>query len=472
MLGSSLSWSFLEKVIVIGLQFVLEIIMARLLLPSDYGILGMIMVVVAFANVFVDGGVSSALIYYKDRNEKDYAIVFYFSLLMGTLSFIAIYFSASFISRYYEQDLTSYIRVIALCVLFNSFGILYRAKLSIIMNFKSQTIYSLVSIIISGLIGVYLAYIGKGVWSLIYQLVIYSFLYNLFLFLSDRNIPIFSINKEAFNRIFGFGLKIFISSVLHSVYFNAYPILLGKIYSAKVIGLYTKSNQITTYPAGLFTSTIQRVFYPYLVNFQDDKLKVFAVNERFIILYSILCFPIVIFLILFSHPIITFVFSEKWIEMVMPFRWLLLASAFFPIIIMNMNIFQIIGKVNLYLYTEIVVKVLGVIILLLTYKFGFIYVCIGVFFQVFLQFIISSVMTNKVLGISTFLQIFDVTKIILCNVLIFISLFFLQNYIKDYLILALLFVLNCTIYYFLIKKIFKEDVNLALNFIKSKITRT
>ncbi|GEM_PF-3053183 len=470
-LSSGLSWSFIEKAAIIGLQFLLEIVMARLLLPGDYGILGMIMVVVAFANVFVDGGISSALIHYKDRNESDYSVVFYFSILMGLVSVIIIYLCAPLISEYYNKDLTAYIRIISLCVLFNSFGILYRAKLSIIMNFKSQTIFSLISMIVSGMVGIYFASIGKGVWALIYQLVLYSFMYNSFLFLADRTIPKLSITRVAFNRIFGFGIKIFISSVLHSVYFNAYPILLGKFYSSKVVGLYTKSNQVTTYPAGLLSSTIQRVLFPYLVNFQDDKSKVYQVNQRLVLLYSILCFPIVLLAIIFANPIITIVFSDKWSEMVMPFRWLLLASAFFPIIIMNMNIFQIIGKVNLYLYTEIIVKVIGVLILLISYKYGFIYVCIGVFVQVFLQFIISSIITSKQLNTSTYLQIIDILKIIFCNGILFIILFLLNHYSDNVLILTTSIFLCGIIYYFVIKKIFKNDIDFALTFIYSKIAK-
>lgn len=468
-LSSSLSWSFIEKFVVIGLQFLLEIVMARLLLPSDYGILGMIMVVVAFANVLIDGGISSALIHYKDRTESDYSVVFYFSILMGLVSFFAIFFLAPLISNYYQAEVTNHIRVIALCVLCNSFGILYRAKLSIVMNFKSQTIFSLISIVISGIIGIYLASIGKGVWALIYQLVTYSVLYNLFLFLADRSVPSLSFTKQAYNRIFNFGIKIFLSSVLHAVYFNAFPILLGKFYSPKIVGLYTKSNQITTYPAGLFSTTIQRVLFPYLVDFQEDKRKVYSVNEKFVVLYSIFCFPIIIFAILFAQPIVTFVFSERWIEMVTPFRWLLLASAFFPIIIMNMNIFQIIGKVNMYLYTEIIVKALGIIILITVYKNGFLYVCIGVFVQVLLQFIISSIITNKILSIPIYLQIYDIFKIIFCNIILFLPLYLLQANVSNYLVLVGTAIFCLFIYYFTIKRIFRTEMEFVLNFLSSKI---
>lgn len=471
LLINGLKWSILEKFSVVFIQILLEVILARLLLPTDYGILGMIMIVVAFANVFVDGGISSALIHYKDRKEADYAVVFYSSICIGILSYLIIYFGAPYLSNYYNINVTLPVRIIGLSVLFNSFGIIYRAKLSINMDFKKQTLYSIISILVSGILAVYLAAENYGVWALVIQLVVYSMLLNFFLFLNDRFFPKPKFNKYALNRIFGFGSKIFIASILHSVYLNAFPLLLGRFYNASVVGLYTKSNQVTTFPAGLFTSTIQRVVFPYLVEFQHDKSKVYQFNLKFLKIYSLLAFPVIAWIIFYAQPIILFIFSVRWESMVMPFRFLLAACAFFPIIIMNMNVFQVIGKVNIYMYTEIITKVFGIIIVLSCYKFGFFYVCLGILLQFLLQFVITAIMTGWILQASTFQQLFRIGTIALLNSGIFLLAWVINQQFNGQI--QIIWVMLClTILYGIIVKIFfVKDLSVIITFIKSKFDR-
>ena len=471
LLFNGLKWSVLEKFSVVFIQILLEIILARLLLPNDYGILGMIMIVVAFANVFVDGGISSALIHYKDRTEADYAVVFYSSICIGILSYLIIYFGAPYLSNYYKIDVTLPVRIIGLSVLFNSFGIIYRAKLSINMDFKKQTIYSLISILFSGILAVYLATENYGVWALVIQLVVYSLLLNFFLFFNDRFFPKPKFNKYAFNRIFGFGSKIFVASILHSVYLNAFPLILGRFYNANVVGLYTKSNQVTTFPAGLFTSTIQRVLFPYLVEFQHDRSKVYQFNLKFLKIYSLLAFPIIVWIIFYAHPIIVFIFSERWEAMVMPFRFLLAACAFFPIIIMNMNIFQVIGKVNIYMFTEIITKVFGILIVISFYKFGFLYVCIGILLQFLLQFVITALMTSWILKAPIFEQLLEISKIAILSSGIFLSAWFAKHQFAGDIQIFILMLFHTILYGVIVKVFFRNDLSFILTFIKSKLGR-
>jgi len=466
-----LQWSFLEKFSVVGIQIILEIILARLLLPVDYGVLGMIMVVVAFANVFIDGGISSALIHYQDRDQFDYAVVFYSSVGIGIMSYILIYFCAPYLSEFYRTDLTLYIRVIALSVLFNSVGILYRAKLSIRMDFKKQTFFSLIAVVISGIVAIGLAFLDKGVWALIVQLIIYSTLLNMFLLLNDRTIPPFVFRRHSVERIFNFGSKIFFSSVLHALYVNAFPLLLGKFYNSKTVGLYTKSNQISTYPAGMFAATFQRVLFPYLVTFQNDTNKIFNFNLQFVKIFSLIAFPIVIWIFYYAHPIIIFLFSSSWEEMVMPFRFLLLSSALFPIIIMNMNIYQVTGKVNGYLFAEVASKCVGIVILLLLFKYGFFYVCLGIFIQFFLQFVYTSISSSLLLDAPLFKQFLEVLKPMFLNTCILLLTISSQEIFSNGFVSLITLLIGTFAYFFLVRIMYQNDYISVVNLIRSKITK-
>lgn len=454
----------------VAIQIILEIILARLLKPVDYGVLGMIMVVVAFANVFIDGGISSALIHYQDRNKYDYAVIFYSSLGIGLFSYALIYTGAPFLSKFYNNDLTFYIRIIALSIIFNSIGVLYRAKLSIRMDFKTQTLFSLISVVISGIAAVGLAYFDYGVWALIIQLIIYSVLINTFLVLSDRKIPPFVFKKHSVRRIFNFGSKIFVSSILHALYINAFPLLLGKFYNSKTVGLYTKSNQISTLPAGMFSATFQRVIYPYFVTFQNDKKRIFDLNLRFVKIYSLIVFPLVVWIFYFAHPIVVFLFSHEWEEMVMPFRFLLLSSALFPIIIMNMNIYQVTGKVNGYLFAELASKALGIIILISLYKYGFFYVCLGVFIQFFLQFIYTSISSSLLLEEPLFKQLIEILKPMILSSLILLFSIAVQIIFPENALGFITLVCSSLIYVLLLRMKYRSDYIAVINLVKSKIS--
>ncbi len=465
---SGLKWSFLERASVIILQLVLEVILARLLVPEDYGILGMIMVVVAFANVFIDGGFSNALIHYQDRKEADYAAVFYLSLLIGIVCYAILYFTAPAISNFYGKDLSLMIRVIGLSIVFNSFGVLYKARLSIDINFKKQTIFSGIAMLFSGIVGVFMAYTGYGVWSLIAQLLIFSFLSNFFLFFHFKMVPKVHFERVAMNRILGFGSKIFVSSVLQAVYFNAYPIVLGKMYSSSIVGLYTKANQLSIYPASIFSGVLHRVFYPYLAKIQSDKIQIYAHHLKFTRIYALIAFPIAATVIYFAKPIVLTLLSSSWLDIILPLQILLAASAFFPLIILNMNIFQVMGKSGLFLKTEIFTKILGIGILFTTFKMGFVAICIGIFIQIVLQFLVTSIISSKLLNSSILSPISASLKLAAVCAILYVLTFYLglsveAGFFHAVAALVLFAILYAGINFYISNSVYKEVFGIIKN---------
>ena len=414
---SGLKWSFLERAAVIVLQIALEILLARLLLPSDYGLLGMIAVVIAVSNVFVDGGFSNALIQFQDRTENDESVVFYLSLLIGVAGYGVLFFTAPALSNFFEQDLTLLLRILGIGIIFNAFGVLYRARMVISLNFKKQTLYSALSMAVSGIVALGMAYGGFGVWALVVQMLIYSFLFNFFLFNHFWTVPYWGLQRAALKRMLGFGSKIFVSSVIHAVYFNAYPILLGRLYSAPAVGLYTKANQLTVFPAGLFSSVLQRVLFPYLSAIQSDRAVVYGYHLKVVKWYSLIVFPLAALVISYAEPLILWLMSDRWRELVLPLQILLSAAVFFPIIILNMNIFQVLGKGGLFLRTEILTKVIGIAILFFTFRHGFIILCLGILLQTLIQFLITSVISSKILGSNSVGLFFTVLTILFFSLL-------------------------------------------------------
>ncbi|SFT33117.1 Membrane protein involved in the export of O-antigen and teichoic acid [Chryseobacterium formosense] len=455
-----LFWSSIEKVGIIAIQFILEIILARLLNPSDYGLLGMIAVIMGVAQTFVDGGFTTALLQKKDRTENDYSTVFIFTLFLGILSYCILLLSSSYISEFYNKDLNIFITVMGLSLLFNSLGSVFRVNYMINLNFKIQAKISLISILLSGIIGVFLAYHGYGVWALIIQTVSLSFFTNLFLIIVSNWFPKFNFSVESFNSLFGFGIKVFFSSIIQSIYINITSVILGKFYKPATLGYFTKANQLTIFPTSVFTGIIQRVLFPYLTEFQNDNKILYANSIKNIKFYCLFGFPIITILFIFSEDVILLILGSHWIGIVSVFKILLLSCAFYPMIIMNMNIIQIKGKMNLFLIIEITTKLIGLMILFFTYKLGLVYIAYGILLQFFLQFIISSFSSLKLMR-SGMTELFGYVFLmgLLCFMVYFISYLSNQFYIHEIARMVLCVFLCIIIIYAMGKNQFRQILN-------------
>lgn len=417
-----LIWSSIDKVGVFVAQMLLELIMARLLMPRDYGLIGMIAVFMSVAQVFVDGGFSSALIQKKDRNNKDYSTIFYVCTALGVFSYLLLLIFSPFISSFYHEDLNALIGILGLTLVFNSAGVVYRTKLTIDLNFKKQAVFSLLSICISGVIGVCLAYYGYGVWALVIQSVSLAFLNNLFLFLNNKWLPELKFSSESFKELSHYGFKLLISGFINSLYINANSLILGKFYSTKTVGYYTKAYQMTIFPVSFLTGVIQRVMFPYLVNFQNEEDRLFKINQQYVKLYLMFFCPIIILGLIFSKELILLLLTNRWIEILIPFKYLLASCLFFPIIVINMNLFQVKGKITQFLYIEIFTKVIGIMIVFLMYKKGINYICMGILIQFFIQFLITSTLSSKLLKKNIFEQIISIIPILLSSIVVYIGL--------------------------------------------------
>lgn len=451
-------WSAIDKFGIVVVQIILEIVMARLLLPADYGVMGVVAVFLAIGQVFTDGGFSNALIQKQNRTEIDFSTVFFCNIIVSVVIYGMLFFGAPFISQFYNLPvLTDIIRIIGLTIIINSLVIVHRTKLSISLNFKIQAKLSLLSVLFSGAIGLFLALNGYGVWSLVYQSLLLYILNAAFLIYSLRWMPLFVFSKKSFDTLFYFGSKILMASLVQAIYNNLYSVLIAKKFSTKELGLYSKGNQFTLFPISTLTTVMQRVAFPYLSSYQEDNEKLFSLNQKFTKLNLILIVPLFFGISALSEPIVKIVFSEAWVDLIPIIRILAIAYVFYPVIVNNMFLFQIKNQTKIYLRIEVVTKITGILILLGTIKYGIIIMSFGLLIQQFLQLIITSMYSNRLLEKQLFSQLKMIAPHILVSLLIFwITLFgitLVDNRFAQLLVgAALTGVLYFVYYYFFMKK--------------------
>lgn len=399
-------WSAVERFSVQGVNFVLGIIIARLLSPGDYGLVAMLAIFMALSQSFIDGGFGNALIQKKDRTDIDCSTVFYFNIALSVLIYLIIYISAPLIASFYNApQLILIARIIGLTLIINSFGIVQQAIITISLDFKKQAIASLVAVIISGLIGVYMAYNGYGVWTLVIQSLINNILRVCLLWTLSKWYPKFAFSILSFKKLFGFGYKLLLSSILHTVYSNLYTLVIGKKFAPTELGFYSRAYSLAQFPSYNFTSIIERVIYPILCKSQNDDQKL---NESFLRYMSMACFvifPIMIGIAVLARPLIYCILTETWANAVPLLQILCIAFMWDPVMRINHSVINAKGRSDYFLYAEIIKKIAGFAILLATIPFGIKIMCAGLILYSFCDMIIIIYYNKKVTNIGLIKQI-------------------------------------------------------------------
>jgi teichuronic acid exporter len=407
-------WSAIERFSVQGLRFIVGIILARLLLPYDYGLIGMIAIFLAISQTFVDSGFSNALIQKKNRNETDYSTVFYFNIVIGLFFYFILFLCAPLIANFYNSpELTSIIRFVGITVFISSLSIVQQAKLTIALDFETQAKASLYSVIIGGVIGVALAYEGYGVWALVVQSIVQSGMNTLFLWLFSKWIPkgVFSI--ASFKQLFSFGSKLLVAGLLNTIFKNIYFLVIGKLFSASQLGFYTRALEFQKFPSENVTGIIHRVTFPVLSSVQDDKKRLEIIFRKFIRLSAFVIFPMMIGLAVVAEPLISLILTEKWMSVVPLLQLLCISGMLYPLHAININILNVKGRSDLVLKLEVIKKIIIVIAILITFSFGIKALIIGQIFTSIIAFFINTHYSEKMVNYGPWKQIKDVVPVIL-----------------------------------------------------------
>lgn len=406
-------WSGLDRILTQGITFVIGVLVARLLTPGDYGLVAMLTLFIAISNTFVDGGFSSALIRKADRTAEDEATVFYTNMGVGICMYLILYTTAPWISAYYHQPLlTSIARVIGLSLLFNAVSVVQQAVLISRIDFKTQTRISVLTNLISGVVGVWMAFRGMGVWALVAQTVLASVLRSLFLWMMVKWHPGSGFSYQSFKELFGYGSRILLSALLDTGYKNVYLLLIGKYYSAGNLGYYSRASQLAQFPSLNLTEIIQRVSLPSLSAIQDDLVKQTRAYRKMLIMAAFITFPVMIWLTVAAQPLVVVLLTQKWADAAVLLQILSLSMMWYPIHAINLNLLQVKGRSDWFLKLEVIKKILSVGILISTLPFGLIAMCWGLVASSLIALVINTHYTGKLLGMGFFAQMKDIIPIL------------------------------------------------------------
>ena len=450
------AWTFVESASLKIIQFVLGVIMARLLMPEDYGIIAIIFVFITISQIFIDGGFATALIQDKDKTERDYSTIYTFNIILSVICYLVLYISAPYISDFYSNDITLYLRVQSLSLVIYAFSAIHKVKLTVEVNFKTIAVVTVFSSLVSGLIGIYMAYAGFGVWSLIGQYVSASVITSILYVFILRWKPVCFFDTKSFKRLFPFGAKLLTANLIDRVYMNLYPIFVGKFYTPTQLGYYSRAEQFSALPAGTCADIFSRVSFPVLSATKDD-VELVRVYRKFISLSSYLIFPVMFAVLVLAKPIILLLLTEKWSEIIPLLQILCCGFLLDHISTINRNLLYVKGRADLALKLEIIKKVIAIIILFISLPFGLLGLCAGKAFYGLLAMLLNSAYTKILIDVSIFDQIRDFSpslSISLCGTIVAaIPVYMLNNvwlqfiiggctFVAAYILLSLIFKVN------------------------------
>jgi teichuronic acid exporter len=350
-----MAWSSAGTFASQGISFIIGIILARILMPSDYGLIGMLAIFFAISQIFIDGGLSNALIQKIDRNETDYSTIFNFNLFVSIVLYSILFFSAPFIADFYNTpELSLLTRILSLNIIIGSLSLVQQARLHILMDFKTPALISILSMLISGGLGITLAYYNFGVWALVVQSLTGTTIRSILLNIVNRWRPKLVFSRSSFQKLFGFSSKLLVAGLIAAIFNNIYAILIGKLFAPKEVGFYTRGKQFPELISSTLTSILKGVTYPILTSLQNERERMVQVYGKLMRITVFVVIPVLTLFALLAEPFVRLFLTEKWMPIVPLIQWLCFARMITPISGLNMNILNAIGRSDLFLKVDLV----------------------------------------------------------------------------------------------------------------------
>lgn len=441
-------WSSIDRFSAQGIQFVFSILIARLLLPEDYGVIAMLNIFLAVSQTFIDSGFGSALIRKIDRTETDFSTVFYFNIVVASVFYIILFCSAPAIANFYETPLLeSVTKVVALNLIINSLSGIHNAKLSIAIDFKSRAKISIITALLTGAVGLWMAYAGYGVWALVFQTLFSSLIRTLMLWIIVKWHPQLIFSWKSFKELFSFGSKLLASGLLDTLYNNIYTLVIGKVFSPSTLGVYSKANSLAQFPSSNITSVLQVVTFPVLSTIQNEEERLSDAYKRFLKLSAFVVFPLMVGLSAVADPFIRLVLTDKWEGAIILLQIICFALMWYPIHAINLNILQVKGRSDYFLKLEVIKKVQGVLFLIVTVPMGIVAMCCGKVISSLISLIWNTHYTKKLIGYGYFAQMRDLLPILVHALVMGGIVLLVVNFMSTLWLKLVVGVLSGMIYY-------------------------
>lgn len=364
-------WTYSQQFGTQLISFIVSIILARVLLPEEFGLIGMITIFMGIGSTLFDGGMTSSLIRSENLERSDYSTVFIFNLIVSILVYCIIFISSPLIAEFYGQPTLNQItRVYGLSFVFSAFGSVQNTLLTKSMNFKKQTLLALPALLAGSVVGLVMAYEGYGVWSLVGMTLTNTFILSAILWLTSEWKPSLLFSSSKFKKHFNYGYKLTLSGLLDIVFTNIYQIIIGRFFSASVVGYYTRANQLVMMPVANVSTALNKVAFPIFAEIQNDDVRLKNAYKKMMMLVIFIITPIVALMYVLAEPLTVFLFTDKWLPMVPIFKILCLSGVLYPLHLYNLLILQVKGRSDLFLKLEVVKKVLLTVTLFVSFSFG------------------------------------------------------------------------------------------------------
>ena len=398
---SGLFWRYMERTLAQGIQLLVTIVLARILMPEEYGTVALISVLINIALVFVQNGFGNALIQKANADSTDFSTAFYFSLGLSLIIYLILYVTAPYVSAFYRNsELTPLIRGLSVSIIIASMGTVQQAYVSRTMQFKKFFFSTLTGTIVSAFTGIGAALMGLGAWALIIQQLTNQSIDTLILWFTSGWRPTKEFSAKSLRHIFTYGWKLLVSGLIDTVYSNLYTLIIGKRFSAGDVGYYEKGRQFPALIIMNVNATIQSVLFPALSSQQSDRSRTKAMTRRAIKTSTFIIFPCMAGLSVIARPLIALVLTEKWLSAVSYLRFFCLIYAVWPVHTANLQAINALGRSDIFLKLEIVKKALGITVLIITIPMGLRAMMIGSCIVCYIGMILNASPNTRLLNYS------------------------------------------------------------------------
>lgn len=473
---SGVFWQTIQRFGSRIILFVANMIFARLLSPDDFGVMGIIWVFISFSDIFINGGFLSALIQKKDVNEDDYSTAFYWNIVIAILCYITIYISAPFISKFYNNSiLLDVLRVQGIVLFLNALTIVQSSRIQRQLRFKKLAIIDIIASVLGSLLGIFAAvFFNFGVWSLVIKMVSYSTITCIAFWTTERWYPKRRFSWPSFKKLFSFGSFMLLSSLTNVLYINFQPLIIGKLFSPKDLGYFSQARKLEEIPVVALTNIVSTVSFPIFSKLQDNKEQLVNYLKKNIRSITFLSFPMMVFLMVFAKQIIIILFTDVWIESVPYFQLLCLSGILIPVNIANRDLYASIGKSKLYFNSQLIYKILGIILMLIgVFNYGIIGLIFGRIIADCFLFIMNALISGRLVGYGLVSQVKDIIpnmlNAVVCGILLYyMAILFNISSLWSILLYGVIFLLIYIIIAFLSKS---QELKLYLSIIHNLLHR-
>lgn len=425
-------WNATSNVSIQGIRLLFGIILARLLTPEDFGIVGLLTVFMCIVSIFIDCGFSQALIAKQKKTQVDFSTEFWFNVVFGILAYLTLFVLSPYVASFYNKPiLSSILKILGIEVIINSLCVVQSAQFTIALNFRTPAKISIISQFISGCIGIFLAQKGFGVWSLVYQQLLGNLINGIGLWSTSRWLPTLHFSFHSFKYLWSYGSKVLAANVFSQLYDNIQPLIIGKAFSAESLGQYTRAQQFAAFPSTNLSSILGNVTFPILSKVNDDIIRIKSIYNRMIRVTGFIVFPLMIGLAAIAAPLIHALFNNQWNDCIFLLQIISIALMWQPISFINLNLLKALNRPDIVLKLELIKKPLGIGILLFSIQYGLTFFALCNVVICLFAVIVNTIYVSMVLNESVLIQFKELFKPLTSSMLMGLCVYSITQHISN-----------------------------------------